>query len=143
MPTTHQQQKMLLVCSVNRSVSRNTFRSFNYSQTNYRCVWVALMVLVCTCTFQLLSCISEHKQKGEILFPVKAVERLTTFFARTFVRNLKAFQLVCHELHRERTETRLLSVQTPLIPLPLRCSLEEAAAAAVSVHIAESHVSHE
>jgi hypothetical protein len=50
-------------------------------------------------------------------FTVKEVEKLSTFFGLTFTQNVKSFQYICEEIQPEVIESRLLSVQTPLIPM--------------------------
>lgn len=51
------------------------------------------------------------------IFTLCDVEKMSSFFSLTFGQNVRAFQYVCQELQSEVVEHRLLSIQTPLIPM--------------------------
>lgn len=51
------------------------------------------------------------------IFSIDDVGKLSSFFSLTFAQNVRAFQFVCQELQSEVVEQRLLSIQTPLIPM--------------------------
>ena len=53
----------------------------------------------------------------EKIFSTDDVGKLSSFFYITFAQNVRAFQFVCQELQSEVVEQRLLSIQTPLVPM--------------------------
>lgn len=57
-------------------------------------------------------------------FPIQKLNILTKFFAKDFLQHLESYQYVCMESPDEFVEVSKITVQTPLVPMPLMSAME-------------------